>query len=308
MNAAVSAAVVVCVASDERAALLRACVDSLLGGTRRPDELFVVVDQNPSLEADLRATLPAAVRVLHTVRQGNSEGRNTGIAAARADVVAFVDDDATVEPGWLAALLEPFEGSAALVGAGGAVVPRFEEGPRWLPEELLWVVGCTYRGHRADPGPTRNPIGCNMAFRREALLAAGCFSAEFGKRGNALVICDETELCLRLEQAHGRDRIAYVPSARVHHFVPVSRICWRGLVRRCTMEGLSKARLLRRYRGRALSSERGYVGLLVRRAATLAFSGARRRDAGAALGAVAIVLSLSVTVGAFAYGLVLRRA
>jgi hypothetical protein len=69
------------------------------------------------------------------------------------------------------------------------------------------------------------------------------------------------------------------------------------------MEGLSKARLLRRYRGRALSSERGYVGLLVRSAAGLALSGARRRDASAVLGAAAIVVSLGVTVGAFAYGL-----
>jgi GT2 family glycosyltransferase len=296
-----SAAVVVCVASHERAGLLRTCVDSLLDAGRVPDELFVVVDQNPSLEDDLRATLPAAVRVLHTARQGNSEGRNTGILAARSDVVAFVDDDATVEPGWLAALIEPFECDGELVGAGGAVVPRYEDGPRWLPDELLWVVGCTYRGHRADAGPTRNPIGCNMAFRREALLAAGCFSAEFGKRGKALVICDETELCLRLEEDHGRDHIVYVPAARVHHFVPVSRIRWRRLVRRCTMEGLSKARLLRRYRGRALSSERGYVGLLLRRAAALAFAGHVRS-------AVAIVLSLSVTVASFAYGLAVKRA
>jgi GT2 family glycosyltransferase len=296
-----SAAVVVCVATREREPLLRACVDSLLGAERVPDELFVVVDQNPALEHDLRETLPAPVRVLHTERQGNSEGRNTGILAARSDVVAFVDDDAAAEPRWLAELMEAFESSEALVGAGGAVVPRFEEGPRWLPDELLWIVGCTYRGHRADPGPTRNPIGCNMAFRRAALVDAGCFSAEFGKRGNALVICDETELCLRLEQQHGVDRIAYVPSARVHHFVPVSRICWRGLVRRCTMEGLSKARLLRRYHGRALSSERGYVGLLLRRSASLAFSGDLR-------GALAIVLSLSVTTTSFAYGLAVRRS
>ena len=74
----------------------------------------------------------------------------------------------------------------------------------------------------------------------------------------------------------------------------------RRLVRRCTMEGLSKARLLRRYRGRALSSERGYVGLLLRRAATLAFTGHVRS-------AAAIVLSLSVTVLSFAYGLAVRR-
>ncbi len=301
-----TAAVVVCTASHSRTALLHACVASLLAGTRVPDEILVVVDQNPSLKAELAGSLPAAVTLLETERQGNSEGRNTGILAATADVVAFVDDDAAVEREWLARLMEPFAASADVLGVGGAVVPAWQAGPRWLPEDLQWVVGCTYRGHRVDPGPIRNPIGCNMAFRRSALVAVGLFASEYGKRGDALVICDETELSLRLASHFGAGRIHYVPGARVHHVVPPDRISWPTLVKRCLSEGLSKGRLHRRYQDLAVSRERTYVRQLVLGTVpSLLVGGALRRDRTSLLGALAIVVSLVVTSAAFLAGLLL---
>jgi cellulose synthase/poly-beta-1,6-N-acetylglucosamine synthase-like glycosyltransferase len=303
MSRLLTAAVVVCTASAEREVLLRACVHSLIAGARIPDEVLVVVDGNPALEAGVATWLPPRARLLRTERRGNSEARNVGLSAASAQVVAFVDDDATVERGWLAALIEPLEESSHVLGTGGAVLPHWEADRRWLPDELLWAVGCTYRGHREDPGPLRNPIGCNMAFRRNELIATGGFAAEFGKRGNALVICDETELSLRLTRTHGPGRIRYVPSARVHHVVPASRIGWKALARRCTSEGLSKGRLQRLYPGSALSAERGYVVRLVREAIPrLLFGGLARRDARSLQGAAAILLSLCVTGTAFIVG------
>jgi cellulose synthase/poly-beta-1,6-N-acetylglucosamine synthase-like glycosyltransferase len=300
MRQRLSAAVVVCTASQEREPLLRACVDSLLAGTKAPDEIFVVVDQNRLLEQKLAGRLPAAATLLRTERQGNSEGRNVGIQAATSDVVAFVDDDATVETDWLVSLMEPFETSDHVLGVGGAVVPEWDGDRRWLPDELLWVVGCTYRGHRENPGPIRNPIGCNMAFRRDELVAAGGFATEFGKRGNALVICDETELGLRLERAHGHGRIHYVPTACVRHVVPATRVGWKALVRRSITEGLSKGRLQRLYPGAAVSAERRYVRRLVTEAVPrLLVEGVVRRDRRTALGAAAILVSLLATGAAF---------
>jgi O-antigen biosynthesis protein len=49
MSQRLSVAVVVCTASAEREALLRACVQSLIAGTCVPDQILVVVDQNPAL-------------------------------------------------------------------------------------------------------------------------------------------------------------------------------------------------------------------------------------------------------------------
>jgi glycosyltransferase involved in cell wall biosynthesis len=281
-------------------------VQSLIEGARVPDEVLIVVDGNPELEASVAAWLPKQGRLLRTERRGNSEARNVGLTAASSEVVAFVDDDATVERGWLAELMEPFEQSRRVLGAGGAVVPHWEAGRRWLPDELLWTVGCTYQGHREDAGPIRNPIGCNMAFRRRELVAAGGFAIEFGKRGNALVICDETELSLRLTNTHGPGRIRHVPAARVHHFVPASRIGWKVLALRCVSEGLSKGRLQRLYPGAALSSERSYLrGLVFQAIPRLFVGGLVHRDLRAVQSAVAIVVSLFVTGLAFVAGAVM---
>jgi glucosyl-dolichyl phosphate glucuronosyltransferase len=298
-----SCSVVVCTASRGRAQLLRTCIQSLVAGTRLPDEIIVVVDQNPALRAELSSTLPECVRLLETVRPGLSEARNVGIRHCSSDVVAFVDDDAAVEPDWLHSLVSELEADGQAIGVGGAVLPRWGAARRWLCDELLWVVGCTYRGHREDPGPIRNPIGCNMAFRLEALTAVGGFATQFGKRGNALETCDETELALRIERAYGPGRIRFAPHARVRHFVPVERISLRLVLRRSVSEGLAKGRIHRLYKRPALAPERDYArGLLVEAVPRMLVRGIAARDRQLVAGAAAVVLSLVVTAGAFMIG------
>jgi len=303
MSPALSAAVVVCAASAEREALLRACVHSLLAGTRTPDEILVVIDRNPALEASVASWLPPSARLMRSGSGGISASRNAGLRAASSDVVAFVDDDAVAEPDWLLRVLEQFRDADEVLGVGGAVVPHWDTNRRWLPDELLWVVGCTYLGHRDSAGPIRNPIGCNMAFRRRELTALGGFSTEFGKRGSTLNTCDETELGLRLERRYGSARIRCVPGARVRHHIPAARIGWKKLVLRCLSEGLSKGRLRRAYGRSALTTEHTYaLSLITRRVPRLLLRGILRRDRQSALSAAAIVLSLGVTSASYIGG------
>ena len=298
-----SMAVVVCTSSRERFPLLRACVGSILGADPQPHELIVVVDGDRSLAREVVASLPSRVRVIHSDGDGLSAARNIGLAAARTDLVAFVDDDASVDRRWLGALTTALSGDDDIIGAGGPVLPMWEADRRWMPDELLWVVGCTYTGHRVRAGPIRNPIGCNMAFRRETLVAAGGFCTTFGKRGRTWQTCDETELGLRLEQVHGPGKIMYVPDAPVHHFVPAARISWRLLVRRSVSEGLAKGRLRRLYDGPTLQHERSYVRLMLLGALPrLLRDGIRSRDRDRAAGAFAISFSLLTTAVAFVAG------
>jgi GT2 family glycosyltransferase len=301
MNRHLSIATVICTSSNDRTELLQACVESVLAGTRIPEEIFVVVDQNPMLGAELRESLPATVMLLRTERPGLSEARTVGLRRATSDVVAFVDDDATVDRDWLASLVHPLEDNDRVIGVGGAIVPVWDDDRRWLPEDLLWLVGCTYRGHRRGPGPIRNPIGANMAFRRQQLLAIGAFAPDFGRREN--LYCDETELSLRLERTYGAGRIRYAPTARVHHFIPSSRLSLRALFVRCIAEGLSKGRLHRLYGVSSLTSERGYArGLLVEALPRRIVSALRDSNVRALKGAAAIVAALVVTGSAFIVG------
>ena len=264
-------AVVICAYTVARWALLQEAFDSVLCQSRPPDEVIVVVDHNDqllALAADLtRSSSPVRVVVTANAEsRGLSGARNTGLRHALGDVVAFLDDDAVADRHWLENLVRPF-GHEEPVGAGGLVQPRWEgRVPGWLPPEFLWVVGCSYVGLPTDSAPIRNPIGANMAFRRQAVLDVGGFSSSVGRLGTKPLGCEETELSIRLARA-GHPLVVHAPSAVVHHHVPSSRARWRYFGRRCWAEGLSKAQVAALSDPRvALSAERTYVSTALPRA------------------------------------------
>src|SRR5436190_15123251 len=151
--------VVVCCYTEDRWPLLLAAIDSLRNQTRPVDEIVVVVDYNDALLERVRVADLGAVVVPNDEPRGLSGARNTGVRAAKGNIVAFVDDDVVVTPTWAERIMSPYRDPAVL-GVGGRILPMFEEGvPRWLAPELDWVVGCTYQGHRASIGPVRNLIG-----------------------------------------------------------------------------------------------------------------------------------------------------
>jgi glycosyltransferase involved in cell wall biosynthesis len=245
--------VVICGCAQERAEALRKAVASVR--CERPDEVIVVIDHSPELLTWAERNLPGARVIVNAGAPGLAAARNAGVAAATGDVVAFIDDDAWAEPGWLAALLAPYA-DPAVVGTGGAVLPVWAgHRPSWLPEEFDWVVGCSYRGLPRERAEVRNVIGCSMSFRRVAILAAGGFDDALGRTRTRALGCEETDLCIRIDGA-----IVYAPAARVRHRVTAERATVRYFVTRCYAEGTSKRAVARRCGSeRALASERDYV-------------------------------------------------
>jgi glucosyl-dolichyl phosphate glucuronosyltransferase len=252
--------VVICTFSPARAARLEVAVRSLERESRRPDQVVVVFDHAPAVEAWAAVRLPGVQRVAHRGRPGLSGARNTGVAAAGGDIVAFLDDDAVAEPDWVERLLAAY-GDPQVVGAGGAVLPMWEGArPSWLPEEFLWVVGCSYRGLPVRPSPVRNLIGCNMSFRRSAIVEAGGFADGLGRVGSRPLGCEETDLCIRIGRSRPGEIILYDPAIAVRHAVTRERGTVRYFLARCHAEGRSKAQVARlRGRDAALASERGYL-------------------------------------------------
>jgi len=265
MTAVLDVTVVICTYTTDRWHLLGEAVASVRAQTPAPAEILVVVDHD---DATLRraCTLEGVRAVASTGPRGLSGARNTGVAEAATSLVAFLDDDAVAAPGWLAALCAPLlDGSADVVG--GAVEADWALGrPAWFAPEYDWVVGCTYVGWPTEVTEIRNPIGCSMAFTREALVAAGPFRTGIGRTPTDPSGCEETELCIRLRQRWPAVRILSAPSARASQLVPGDRTTLRYFVRRCTAEGRSKARVAGAVgRADALASESDYVSVTLPR-------------------------------------------
>lgn len=299
-----SISVVVCSYADDRFDDLLACVASVRTQTLEPLDLVVVVDHNPSLLDRLRHAVPDVVAVANRGPKGLSGARNTGTAASRGDIVAFLDDDAFAEPGWLERLAPHFQ-DELVAGVGGGIVPHWSSGrPRWFPEEFDWVVGCTYRGLPLHPAPVRNLIGANMSFRRAALLAAGGFALELGRTGESpLGNNEDTELSIRVRRSVPGSVLVYDPEARVRHRVPPARSTWRYFRRRCVAEGLAKAALSRMCgTEEGLSAEWAYVARTLPRGMVRGLGDVLAGDGGGAARSVAISVGLLATTAGYARG------
>ncbi|MEV6007091.1 glycosyltransferase family 2 protein [Streptomyces sp. NPDC051976] len=294
--------VVICAYTLDRWDDIRAAVGSVRVQDPPADEIVLVVDHNQALLERAQRELSGVRVVPNQRRRGLSGGRNTGVAASRTDVVAFLDDDATAEEGWTARLLAPY-GDPRVVGVGGFVRPWWVTGrPAWFPPEFDWVVGCSYRGQPRQAARVRNFIGANMSYRRSELLAVGGFFDAFGRVGSRPVAsCDETDLCLRIAARDPEAVLLYAPGAAIRHRVPATRTSWAYFRNRCYIEGLSKALVARRCgSGPALASERAYLRSTLPRA--LARNATRIRRPGALRTIAALSGGVCATVAGYVVG------
>lgn len=299
--------VVICAYTDRRWALLSKAIESVKSQDRPVDELLLVVDHNPELMARAREAFGEVAVIANEEARGLSGARNTGVRHSGGDIIAFLDDDALAHPSWLTKLLAPFS-APAVMGAGGSASAVWDgRRPEWLPAEFLWVVGASYEGLPRQAAPVRNPIGVNMAFRREAFDLAGSFTDGIGRKGKTPLGCEETEFSIRLRQAAPGTTVLYVPDAKVDHHVSADRATWRYFVSRCWGEGISKASVAASVGdGDALASERGYVTRTLPAGVAAGLRAARQGDRAGLARSAAIVVGAGVTAAGFAVGRILH--
>jgi glycosyltransferase involved in cell wall biosynthesis len=259
----VAVSVIVCAYTDARRELLTMCIESILDQLSSEDELVLVIDHNDELYEKVSTQYRSTATVVpNRNERGLCGARNSGVEAATRTIVAFVDDDAQVQPGWLAGLREHYW-DPTVAGVGGWAYPVWPGArPPWLPYEFDWVVGCSHRGLPQRVSPVRNFLGCNMSFRRNALKDIGGFSREIGRVGTSSIgrENDETEVCIRLRQSSPASRLLLDPSVAVRHWMSHDRTRLSYFVERCFSEGFSKHRLSTMVGSLdALSSERHYV-------------------------------------------------
>ncbi|MGY1733360.1 glycosyltransferase family 2 protein [Geodermatophilus sp. SYSU D01045] len=300
--------VVICAYTEQRWDDVLAAVRSVEEQRLRPLEVILVVDHNRPLHERLRAALPDVRVVENEGERGLSGGKNTGVALARGDVIAFLDDDAVAEPEWLHWLGAGYTGPDVM-GVGGLTLPSWETGrPAWFPAEFDWVVGCTFTGRR--PGVVRNLLGGNASFRREAFEVAGGFVSRLGRstRSSRPLGCEETEFCIRVAQQRPGSVFLFEDRAVIRHRAPADRERFSYFRSRCYAEGLSKAVVTRSVgAGDGLSAERSYVARTLGRGMARGLGEALRGDGAGLARTGAIAAGLLATTAGYAVGLAQSR-
>jgi GT2 family glycosyltransferase len=184
----------------------------------------------------------ARLRWVHEPEKGLSRARNRAITESTGAIIAFLDDDAVPDPGWLRSLMDAFDilGQDAMA-IGGRVSPQFL-GPRpaWLADALLPYLSITDLGTRIrllDEGEWI--VGANMALRRTTLAASGGFPEHLGRKGSGATLLsnDETALLSGIRDRGGL--VGYAPDALVMHLIDPARLSQAWFRRRLAWQAVS---------------------------------------------------------------------
>ncbi len=241
------------ICTHNREQYLGAAIDSLLQQSFERYEVIVVdnasSDRTPEIvQARLTPTssspeLHPKLRYIYEPTLGLSVARNRGAAVAKGEVLAYLDDDAEANVGWLEALWAVFKQEKVAI-AGGKVTliwPPKTTPPCWLSKDLASSLGAYDLGNSLiyiqDPALT--PRGLNYAVRQSFLTAIGGFDTHLGRVGTNLLSNEEQQLTrLALDSSW---QVAYVPTALVAHNVAPDRLRRAWFLRRSWWQGISES-------------------------------------------------------------------
>ena len=194
---------------------VRSCLNHLIKVETPPSEV-VVVDASPDdLTRAVVAEFPGVTWIpFPDGARHMTTSRNAGLRHVCGDVIAFLDDDCNVHPGWLTGLVDAYRDPAV-----SAVAGRTCNG---TPGEELDGVDCIGRllpsgqltgNFGANPGKVveiDHGIGANMSFRTDVLEQLGGFRDDFAGVGG---IREDTDVFLRTKALGYRaDSLRWPPS------------------------------------------------------------------------------------------------
>ncbi|HYM69661.1 MAG TPA: glycosyltransferase family A protein [bacterium] len=238
-----------------RAASSMTTVQSVLAQeTAFPYEVIVVdsnsTDDTSARMQSLAASVPGRMRYVRKPEEGASAARNAGIALARGEIIAVVDDDVRTHAGWLQALVETYRLHPDAWCVGGRILAQLPETrPSWFslrPKALMTYVSALDRGDATVrltfPGDV---WAANFSVRRDVLTRVGLFDTALGPAGARRTVGEESELCWRIQQAGGT--VYYCGQAVVSHVIPDARMTKRSFRDRAYWQGRTIALLHAKY-------------------------------------------------------------
>jgi glycosyltransferase involved in cell wall biosynthesis len=215
-----------------RAAGVTRAIESALDQTAAPESYEIIVVDNNSTDGTARVleelirAHPGRIRRIVETRQGVAYARQAGIESARADVLAFFDDDVTVSRHWVETILRTFGERADVECVGGKVLPQWSSPPpSWLTRAHWPPLALQDFGDRSEVVSTGNPralISANLACRKTLFDRLGGFSPQLQRVKDGIGSLEDDEWCRRLWKSGGRG--LYVPELVAFTEVPPSRL------------------------------------------------------------------------------------
>jgi glycosyltransferase involved in cell wall biosynthesis len=214
-----------------RSNLLRDAVNSVLGQKSQTSFEIVVVDNNSKDDTKLVVqsliqSNPGKVRYVIETKQGNAHARNLGVTNAKGSIIAFIDDDVTVESNWLQVLKGVLDSREDVAFVGGRVLPEWSEAPSaWLTSDHWPPLALLDYGPEEMTIAGNNPRGlltANVAFRRNVFDEIGTFSPHLQRVKDHIGSMEDTEFLLRVCRS-GKKGL-YVPDMTVRAPVDVGRL------------------------------------------------------------------------------------
>jgi glycosyltransferase involved in cell wall biosynthesis len=218
---------------------------------RETFECIVAVDDGTRDRTAEAAQRAGAATVRRPDYCGRCTARNLGIECARGEWIAFTDADCVPSRRWLPAMLAAAQAAdRSTLALAGQTIGLNSRTPAARFTDLIGALDAeSYLSNAALPWAP----SCNLACRREDLLAVGGFNPAFKSY-------EAADLSLRLRERFG-GRFLYVRAAVVMHR---HRSTWRELWEQQLSYGGGYAQFLLRYRDRWPWSARREAGAWMR--------------------------------------------
>jgi len=202
-------------------------LESIRAQTISPQKFeLIIIDNNSTddtaqISRNFIASNPQLnARYYFEENKGLSFARNRGIKESQSTIINYVDDDAILSAEYLEEMCHFFKSHPTAVGAGGKVIPKYEEGkePEWMSKYLNGFIGKIDFGSRVKlfSKEMKYPVGCNMAYTKDILEKAGGFN-------NALQFRSDDKYIFYQVKKYA-DQVYFVPGAWLYHYIDAHRL------------------------------------------------------------------------------------
>lgn len=156
--------------------------------------------------------------LINDVNRGYAASNNAGVRLAQGDVLALLNNDLVLSPGWLEPMLALLESPGLHAGLVGNVQYRVADGAVDHAGVALSPQGQFFHQNTIPQMPHVQAFavtGACMLLRKADFWAVGGFDESFVNG------CEDIDLCFKLQQAHQKIYVAC--ESRIHHHVSLSR-------------------------------------------------------------------------------------